>query len=74
MRKQECAIIIGERVPYTTTIGAMIFNCVCKIYASISISGPTERITKQKILKYVSLAKESAMKISILIGYQLSKI
>jgi len=36
---------------------------------SMSISGPTERFTEQKIPIFISLAKEPAIKISVLLGY-----
>jgi IclR family transcriptional regulator, KDG regulon repressor len=72
IRERGYAIAIGERVLGATTIGSPVFDYTGKVCASISVSGPTERITQQKIDLFASLVKESAMKISILLGYQLS--
>lgn len=68
IRKQGYAIAVGERVPGATTIGAPIFNNLNKVFASLTVSGPTERLIKNKIPKFASLLKEAAKKISILLG------
>lgn len=70
IREKGYAIAIGERVPGATTIGAPIFNYTQKVVASITISGPSERITEQKIKTFSSFAKEAARKISTLLGHQ----
>jgi len=73
IRKQGYAIAVGERVLGATTIGAPICDNLNRVVASLTVSGPTERLTEQKIPKYASLLKEAAMKISVLLGYQLMK-
>lgn len=73
IREKGYAIAIDERIAGATTIGAPIFDYKNRVVASISISGPTERFTKQKIKIFIPLAKEAAMKISVLLGYQYLK-
>jgi len=70
IRKKGYAIAIGERVPDATTIGAPIFDFTSKVIASLTISGPSECITEEKITEFVSLIKEAAMKISVSLGYE----
>ena len=70
IREKGYAIASGERITGATTIGAPIFNHSRRVIASISICGPTERFTDNKIQMFISLVKGSAMKISELMGYQ----
>jgi IclR family KDG regulon transcriptional repressor len=52
-------------------VGAPIFDGTGKAIAAISISGPTYRMTREKIDKeYVAAIKETAAKISRKLGYQ----
>jgi DNA-binding IclR family transcriptional regulator len=46
------------------------FDCVNKVAASLTISGPTERSTEKKIPLFTSLVKEAAEKISVSPGHQ----
>ena len=69
IREKGYGIGIEERIPGATSMGAPILNYTGKVVASISISGPTTRFTEQKIPIFISLVKEAAMKISVLLGY-----
>jgi len=73
IRENGYAIAVGERVIGATTIGAPIFDYTNKVVASLTISGPTGRFTKKKIPIFISLVKEAAERISILLGNQSTK-
>ena len=70
IREKGYGIAFEERILGATSIGAPILNYLGKVIASISISGPTARFDEQKISIFISLVKEAAMKISVLLGYR----
>jgi len=72
IRKNEYAISFEERILGSASIAAPIFNYKGKVVASLSVSGPTTRFTKEKIPKLISLAKEAAQKISASLGYHIN--
>ncbi len=51
-------------------VGAPIFDMTGKVYASISISGPSQRINTETIPSIGKLVMEKANKISKLLGYK----
>ena len=69
IREKGYAISFEERVLGSTSIAAPILDYKSNAIASISISGPINRFTKEKIPKFVSLIKESAEEISKRLGY-----
>lgn len=70
IRKKGYGIAFEERILGAASIGAPIWNYTGKAVASLSISGPSARFTKQKIPIFISLVIEAAKKISILLGYR----
>ena len=50
-------------------IGAPIFESSGKIAAALSVSGPTTRVTRERVPAFASLAKNAAMAISKTLGY-----
>lgn len=50
-------------------IGAPIFESSGKIAAALSVSGPTTRVTREKVPAFAALAKNAAMTISKSLGY-----
>lgn len=50
-------------------IAAPIFNARKEVVAALSISGPTMRITEDRLAEMAGLAKETAYKISVRLGY-----
>ncbi|HWC16643.1 MAG TPA: IclR family transcriptional regulator [Terriglobales bacterium] len=50
-------------------IGAPIFEASGKIAASLSVSGPTTRVTREKVPAFAATAKNAALAISRSLGY-----
>jgi DNA-binding IclR family transcriptional regulator len=53
-------------------IGAPIFEASGKIAAALSVSGPTTRVTREKVPAVASAAKNAAMAISRTLGYSIA--
>lgn len=70
VRKKGYALSFEERSLGSASIAAPIFNYQGKAIASLSISGPITRFTRQKISLYVSLIQKAAYEISRAIGYK----
>ncbi len=69
-RKRGYAIDDIEHEEGVRCVGAPIFDISGRVYASISISGPSQRITLDRIPEIGELVKEKANKISALLGYK----
>ncbi|MGV8025687.1 MAG: IclR family transcriptional regulator [Anaerolineaceae bacterium] len=69
IRKEGCAVSYGEWILEASGVAAPIFNEFSTLVASITISGPGQRFTEEKIQGYKELAKEKAREISIKMGY-----
>jgi len=69
IRNRGYALSFEERIPGSSSIAAPIFDYQGNVIASISISGPITRFTKEKISFYISLIKKSAEDISQSLGY-----
>src|SRR5438477_4598716 len=52
-------------------IGAPIFESSGKIAAALSVSGPTTRVTREKITAFAAAARNAAMAISRRLGYSI---
>jgi IclR family transcriptional regulator, acetate operon repressor len=50
-------------------IGAPIFEASGKIAAALSVSGPTTRVTREKVPTFAAAAKNAAIAISRSLGY-----
>jgi len=70
IQKKGYAISCEERILGSISIGAPIWDHQREVIASLSISGPTTRFSKQKISKFIFLLKEAANKISASLGYR----
>lgn len=70
IRLKKYAISLEETHIGTNSVAVPIFDYSGKCVASLGISGPSNRFTKQKILQFVPLVKETAKKISFSSGYQ----
>jgi len=68
IRRKGYAVSFEERVLGSASIGVPILDYTGRVVASLSISGPITRFTKQKITAFVSLAKQAAREISVLLG------
>jgi len=69
IREKGYAISFEERVLGSASIAVPIFDYLGYAIASLSISGPIVRFTKNKIPLFISLAKEGAKVISKKCGY-----
>lgn len=67
IKKRGYAISHGEAIPDAFSVTAPIFNDKHQIVASISISGPEFRLTKNKTNNYVEKILVSAKKISLML-------
>jgi len=72
IRRKGYAISFEERVLGSTSIGVPILDYNGRVAASLSISGPITRFTKQKITTFISLAKQAAREISVSLGYNIN--
>ena len=69
IRKEGCSVSYGEWILEASGVAAPIFNEFGTLIASLTISGPGQRFTEEKIQTYKDLAKEKAKEISMKIGY-----
>ncbi|PKP58013.1 IclR family transcriptional regulator [Candidatus Atribacteria bacterium HGW-Atribacteria-1] len=69
IRRKGYATSFEERILGSASIAAPILNYRGEVIASLSISGPITRFSKQKISKFVSLLKEAVSEISTSFGY-----
>lgn len=69
IRKKGYALSFEERVLGSSSIAAPVLDYQGYAIASISISAPITRLTKEKLSLYKCLIKESAEKISNTLGY-----
>lgn len=68
-RREGYTISYGEMEEQTIAIGAPIFDTTKRVIASISIAGPEQRFTPDKIKYLIKKTLESANKISKALGY-----
>lgn len=68
-RKEGCAVSLGEWILEASGVAAPIFNEFSILVAALTISGPGQRFTEEKIKEYKELAKEKALEISTNLGY-----
>lgn len=54
-------------------IGAPIFEASGKIAAALSVSGPTTRVTREKVPAFAAAAKNAAMAVSRTLGYTIAE-
>lgn len=68
-REKGFAVSIGEWIEDAAGVAAPIFNQHGEVIAALSISGPTQRFTKETITRYGEEVKQAAARISESMGY-----
>jgi IclR family transcriptional regulator, acetate operon repressor len=68
-RRNGYALSLGERVPGISTLAVPIFNHTGSVIAALSITGPSRRVTRKRLLELVPLAQEAAREISSSLGH-----
>jgi IclR family acetate operon transcriptional repressor len=68
-RKNGYALSLGERVPGISTLAVPIFNHTGSVIAALSITGPSRRVTKKRLLEMIPLAQAAAREISSSLGH-----
>jgi len=69
IKKLGYAMSFEERIPGSASIAAPILNFKGEVIASLSISGPINRFTEDKLPRLISLVKNAAREISTSLGY-----
>lgn len=69
IKKQGYAIDDIEHEENIRCIAAPIFDCKGQVIASFSVTGPTIRMTKEKVNSLIDLIKDYSKKMSKLMGY-----
>lgn len=70
IRQQGFGITIHELELGITAVGAPIFNQHGEVKASISIGGPSSRISPEKLIEYGQMTVKAASAISFQLGYR----
>jgi IclR family transcriptional regulator, KDG regulon repressor len=70
IKKRGYAISEGERVEGVSCVAAPIFEPTGKLIGGITISGPINRFSEQKIKEYAKLLLRATRELSISMGYQ----
>ena len=70
VRSQGYAVDDIEHEPGVRCVGAAIHDHAGAVFASISISGPTARITSNRVTELGKLARETADEVSSRLGYR----
>ncbi|KAF5045338.1 Transcriptional regulator KdgR [anaerobic digester metagenome] len=73
IREEGIAFDNEENIEGLTCISAPIFDSIGRVKYSISVSGPSIRMTEQKIKKAIVVVKDAANKISEEFGYRALK-
>ncbi len=70
IRKQGFAVDNEELTPGTKCVGAPIRNASGRVFAGLSVSGPTRRFTAERIEAFADLVRHYADAISMQLGYR----
>ncbi len=70
IRSQGYCISYGERIPGASSISYAIKNRSGKLIAGLTVSGPSMRLTEDKLEEYLELVKNAGADISRQAGYQ----
>jgi IclR family transcriptional regulator, acetate operon repressor len=68
-RKNGYALSFEERVPGITTLAVPVFNHTGGAVAALSVTGPSTRVTRKRLLEMVPLAQRAAALVSANLGY-----
>lgn len=66
---QGYALSLEERTPGISTCSTPIYNHTGKVIAALSVSGPSSRLTPERLLEIVPLARQAAHRISMQLGH-----
>jgi IclR family KDG regulon transcriptional repressor len=69
VKKQGYSVSSEEFMEGVSSIGIPIWDYTDQVVAAITITGPSQRINRQKIPHYIKKLKESGMDLSIKLGY-----
>jgi IclR family transcriptional regulator, acetate operon repressor len=67
-RKRGYALSLGERVAGISTLAVPVANHTGAVIASLSVTGPSSRLSKKRLLELMPLAMEAAHEISVSLG------
>ena len=67
-RRRGYALSLGERVPGISTLAVPVANHTGAVVASLSVTGPSSRLSKKRLLELVPLAAGAAHEISANLG------
>ena len=70
IREQGYCISYGERIPGASSVSFPIKNRKSKLIAGLTVSGPSLRLTKEKVKEYFEPVKTAVTEISKQVGYQ----
>jgi IclR family acetate operon transcriptional repressor len=68
-RKNGYALSFEERVPGITTLAVPVFNHTGGAVGALSVTGPSTRVTRRRLLEMVPLAQRAAALVSANLGY-----
>lgn len=64
IRRQGYAISLGERTPDVSSISVPVYGLNWSLFGSISVSGPTSRLTQEVLLSYKDILLQKAEQLS----------
>ena len=67
-RKRGYALSLGERVPGISTLAVPVANHTGAVVACLSVTGPSSRLSKKRLIELVPLAAGAAHEISVNLG------
>ncbi|MDQ4058028.1 MAG: IclR family transcriptional regulator, partial [Actinomycetota bacterium] len=68
-RKNGYALSLEERVPGISTVAVPVANHTGTVIASLSVTGPSSRLSRKRLLGFVAPAAQAAHVISVNLGY-----
>jgi IclR family acetate operon transcriptional repressor len=68
-RRNGYALSLEERVPGISTLAVPVFNHTGAVVAALSVTGPSSRLSRRRLLALVPLAGEAAQAISATLGH-----
>lgn len=72
--KKDYALSFEERVPEISTISVPVRNHTGTVIAALSVTGPSSRLSKKRLIEFFPLAAEAAQAISVSLGYVDAKL
>ncbi len=69
IRQEGCAVSYGEWILEASGVAAPIFDEFGMLIAALTVSGPGQRFTEEKVKELKEIVKEKAQEISMKLGY-----